>query len=65
MSVFLWPIRTDELISTPKIVASLPKVPVGCGKTPFPSNLMPYPKYLYLSTSEFLVNLTAPNSFLN
>ena len=46
--------------STPKIIALLPKLPVGCVKTPFPSNPIPYPKYLYLSTSVFLVILTAP-----
>ena len=34
---------------------------VRCEKTHFPSNPMPYPKYLYLSRSAFLVNLTAPN----
>ena len=39
----------------------LPKLPVGCEKTLFPSKPMPYPKYLYLSTSAFFVNLTAPN----
>ena len=39
----------------------LPKEAVGCEKTPFPSNPMPYPKYLYLSTSAFLVHLTAQN----
>ena len=43
----------------------LPKLPVGCEKTPFPSNPVPYPKYLYLSTSAFSVNLTAQtNNFL-
>ena len=40
---------------------TLPKLPVGCEKTPFPSNPVPYSKYLYLSTSAFSVNLTAPN----
>ena len=39
----------------------LPKLPVGCEKTPFPSNPVPYPKYSYLSTSAFSVNLTAPD----
>ena len=39
----------------------LPKLPVRCEKTPFPSNPVPYPKYSYLSTSAFSVNLTAPD----
>ena len=51
---------TDELICTPKIIALLPKLPVGCEKTPFPSNPIPYPEYLYLSTSLFFGTLTAP-----
>ena len=46
---------------TPKIIVLLPKLPVGCVKTPFPSNPIPYPEYLYLSTSVFLVILTASN----
>ena len=59
---FLLSIWTDELISTPKIIALLPKLPVGCEKkNAFPLNPMPYPKYLFFSTSAFLVNLTALN----
>ena len=54
-------IWTDELISTPKIIALLAKLPVGCVKIPLPSNPIPYPEYLYISTSAFLVILTAPN----
>ena len=50
-----------ELISTPKIIALLPKLPDGCVKTPFPSNPIPYPEYLYLLTSVFLVTVTPPN----
>ena len=59
--LFLFSIWIDELIYTPKIIALLPRLPVGCEKTPFPSNPVQYPKYLHLSTSAFLVNLTAPN----
>ena len=61
MSFPLLSIRTDELISTPKIIALLPKLPSGCVKTPLPSNPIQYPEYLYLSTSTFLVVLTPPN----
>ena len=31
-------------------------------KLPFESNPIPYPVYLYLSMSVFLVSLTAPNN---
>ena len=60
--LFLLSIWTDELISTPKIVALLPKLPVGCEKTPFLSNPIPHPEYLYLLTSVFLVMLVALNT---
>ena len=36
-------------------------LPLGCEKLPLESNLIPYPEYLYLSTSTFFVHLTAPN----
>ena len=35
--------------------------PLPTENFPFLSNLIPYSKYLYLSISEFLVNLTPPN----
>ena len=62
MSFPLLSILADELISIPKIVTFLPVSPEGCEKNPFPSNAIPYPEYLYLSMSAFLVNLTAPNN---
>ena len=51
---------TEELRSTPKIIALLPNRPLGSEKAPFPSNPIAYPEYLYLLTSAFLVNLAAP-----
>ena len=47
-------------MSTPKIVALCPN-PSPNEDFPFISNPRPYPKYLYLSISGFLVNLTAPD----
>ena len=61
MSFFLLSICTEKLISTPKIITLLPNPPLGCEKTPFQSNPIPYPHYLYLLVSAFLVILTAPN----
>ena len=52
---------TELLISAPKIITFLPSPLLGCEKPPFESNPIPYPKYLYLSTSSFFVNLIAPN----
>ena len=51
----------ELLISAPKIITFLPNPPLGCEKVPLESNPIPYPEYLYLSMSAFLVNLTAPN----
>ena len=44
----------------PKIIF-FPYPPLGCVKLLFEPNLIPYPKYLYLSISWFLVNLIEPN----
>ena len=55
MSFFLLSLRADELRPTLKITALLPKLPVGCENTPFPSNPIPFPEYLYLLTSVFLL----------
>ena len=60
MSFFLLSIFDDELISTPKIITFLP-VSLPIEKDVSLSNPMPYPVYLYLSISAFLVNLTDPN----
>ena len=51
----------DELISTPKIITFLPVPLLGCQKNRCLSNPIPYPEYVYLSISAFLVKLTAPN----
>ena len=51
----------DELISIPKIIGYSPVTPLGCEKNPYLSNAMPYPEYLHLSISAFLVELAAPN----
>ena len=48
-------------ISALKIITFLPNPPPGNEKRPLESNPIPYPQYLYLSISAFLVNLTAPN----
>ena len=55
-------ILVDELISTPKIIIFLPVPPKGCEENPCSLNGIPYPEYLYLSMSAFLVHLTAPNN---
>ena len=51
----------NEFISTPKIITFIPVPPLGCEKYPCLSNPIPYPKYLYLSISTFLVKLSAPS----
>ena len=51
----------ELLKSAQKIITFLPYPPLGCQKLVLESNPMPYPEYLYLSTSTFFVNLTAPN----
>ena len=50
----------EELISTPKIIQFLPN-PLPTENVPFLSNPIPYPVYLYLSISLFLVKVTALN----
>ena len=52
---------TELLKSALKITKFWQSPPLGCEKFPLESNLIPYPEYLYLSTSAFFVNLTAPN----
>ena len=51
---------TEELISTPKIMQFLPN-PLPNEKVPILSDPIPFPEYIYLSISTFLVRLTAPN----
>ena len=51
----------DELISTPKAITFLPVPPLGWEKDPCLLNPIPYPEYLYLLRSAFLVKLTVPN----
>ena len=52
----------EELLlkSAPKIVQFLPS-PLRKLNSPCLSNPIPYPEYLYLSISAFLVKLTGPN----
>ena len=59
--LFSFSIGTEELIYTPKIITFLPNPIPGNEKLPCLSNPTPYPEYLYLSISAFLVKLTAPN----
>ena len=63
LSFFLLSTCTDELISAPNIITFFPNtLPSNNEKVPRASNLIPYPKYLFLLKSVvFLVNLTAPN----
>ena len=58
-SFFLLSISVDELISTPNIITFRPNPPSGNEKLPCLSNPIPYPEYLYLSISLFLVKVTA------
>ena len=51
----------ELLKSAPKLTTFLPYPPLGCVKLHLESNPIPYPEYLYLSISAFLVNLTVPN----
>ena len=46
---------TELLKSAPKIIKFVPFPPFGSEKLPLESNPIPYPEYLYLSTSEFLL----------
>ena len=61
ISFFLLSIFVDELISTPKIITFLPNPTPGDEKLSCLSNPIPYPEYLYLLISAFLVKLTALN----
>ena len=58
---FLLSACTENFISTPKINTLQPNPPQGNEKVPLLLNPMPYPDYLYLSISAFLVNLNASN----
>ena len=58
---FLLSIFVDGLISTLKVISFLPDPVPGNEKIPYLSNPIPYPEYLYLSISAFLVEVTAPN----
>ena len=51
---------TEELKSTPKIKEFLPN-PLPTENFPFLLNPTPYPDYLYLPVSTFLVKLIAPD----
>ena len=57
-------ICTEKLISRPNIITFPPNPPLGIKKVPRLSNPTPYPEYLYLSMSAFLVSLTATKYFL-
>ena len=48
-------------MSIPKIITFRPNPLPGNEKLPCLPNPNPYPEYPYLSMSEFLVKLTAPN----
>ena len=54
---------TEELIPAQKSLAFLPSQ--GCKKIFLATSPIPYPEYLYLSISAFLVNLTAPKKQRN
>ena len=58
---FLLSIFVDELISTPKVITFLPNPVPENEKLSCLSNPIPYPEYLHLSISAFLVKLTTPN----
>ena len=61
MSLFLLSTCAEELKFTPTIYKLPANSPSGNEKSPLLSNPIPYPDYLYLSMSSFLVSLTAPN----
>ena len=54
-------ICTDELISALKIMTFFPVLPSVNKNSGRESNPIPYPLYLYLSGSAFLVDFTDPN----
>ena len=51
-------------MSTPKIIKFLPMIPSVNEKSEQESNAMPWPLYLYLSRSAFLVSFTDPSKQL-
>ena len=62
ISFFLLLTCTDILISTPNIITSLTiLLPSDNEKLSYSSNPIPFPEYLHLSKSSFLVNLKATN----
>ena len=61
ISFFLLSTCIEELISSPKIITLQPNATPENEIVPRPSNPVPYRKYLYLSISALLVNLSAPN----
>ena len=61
MLLFLLLAYTELLRSAPKIITFTPYVPSACKELPFELKQIPYPEYLYLLMSLFLVNLTALN----
>ena len=50
-----------ELMSTPKYITFRPNQMAGNERLPFLLIPVPYPEYLYLSISAFLIKVTAPN----
>ena len=60
MSFFLLSICIEELISTTKIIQFLRNL-LPTENFHFLLNPIPYPKYKYLSVSEFLVKITPSN----
>ena len=55
--------RTQK--SPSKITTLQPNAPLGIEKVPLLSNPIPYPEYLYLPISAFLINLTAPKKLFS
>ena len=55
---------TELLKSAPKIITFVPFPPLGCEKLPLESNPIPYPQYLYLSTSDFFILIASNRQFL-
>ena len=61
MSFPLLSISIEVLISAPKISTFWPNTPLVNEELDLLSKPIPYPEYLYLSMSTFLVKVTAPN----
>ena len=55
--------RTQK--SPSKITTLQSNPPLGIEKVPLLSNPIPYPEYLYMPISAFLINLTAPNKLFS